>query len=89
MNNYFIQFEEGDSNIPDMLSSLQRIGDVHQLLGNLYMLSAESKHSTVTLRDTLLESSEESRVFIMEVPANLNAAWHLTMENSNWLKSRL
>ena len=46
-------------------------------------------YSSVRLRDSLLEVSENSRVFIMEIPEGVNAAWHLTVDNSNWLKTIL
>lgn len=89
MGKFFIQFETEDRNIADMLTTLRGVGTVHLVLGTLYCLVTESKHNSLSLRDTLLESSEDSRVFIMEIPEGVNAAWHLSIENSNWLKSIL
>lgn len=89
MRKFFIQFEQEDDCVDDMLKWLKSNGETHEILGTLYCFVSKTNHSSLTLRDSLLECSENSRVIIMEIPEGLNAAWHLTVENSNWLKSIL
>lgn len=89
MKIFFIQFERDDDNMSSMLTYLKSIGETHQILDSLYCLITESNYTTLSLRDTLLELSEDSRIMIFNIPGELNSAWHLTIENSNWLKSIL
>ena len=89
MKKFFIQFEPEDNNTNSMISYLKSTGDVHEILGTFFCFKTEMNYSSVGLRDSLLEVSENSRVFIMEIPEGVNAAWHLTVDNSNWLKTIL
>ena len=89
MKKFFIQFEPEDNNTNSMISFLKLTGDVHEILGTFFFFFLEMNYSSVRLRDSLLEVSENSRVFIMEIPEGVNAAWHLTVDNSNWLKTIL
>ena len=89
MRTYFIQFEKDDDSISEMLSMLKDKGQIHQVLDSLYCFRTEVHISTVDLRDAILECSENSRIIVFEIPGDINAAWHLTRENSDWLKTFL
>ena len=89
MEIFFIQFEKDDDNIPSMINFIKSKGNVHQVLGTLYCLVTDRHLTTVALRDSILQCSEDSRIIVFAIPGELNSAWHLTVENSNWLKSIL
>ena len=89
MKKYFIHFDNEDDDISSLVSFLKSKGTVHDVLGTLYCLVTDSYDSTLELRDAILEVSEDIRVFVMQIPEGINSAWHLSIENSNWLKSVL
>lgn len=89
MKKFFIQFDIEEDNISSIVSYLKSKGTFHDVLGTLYCLITDSYDNTLELRDDILEMSENTRVFVMQIPEGINSAWHLSVDNSNWLKSVL
>lgn len=89
MKMFFIQFDDDDDNLSSMLSFLEGRGTLHNILGSLYCFVTEQEETTVSLRDSILKIAEDSRLIVFYIPEELSSAWHLSVENSDWLKSVL
>ena len=89
MKKYFLQFDNDEVTIISILSHLRKKGAIHEILGTLYCFLSDSYDNTLELRDEILDTFDNVKVFVMEIPDGINSAWHLTVENSNWLKSVL
>lgn len=90
MKRFFLQFDNEDETIiRSVLSHLRNKGDVHEVLGTFYCFLSDSYDNTLELRDDILDNSDNAKIFVMEIPGGINSAWHLSVENSNWLKSVL
>lgn len=89
MKKFFIHFDRDDDNISSILHFLKDRGTIHNILDTLYCFISSSYDTTLDLRDAILELSEDSRMIVVEIPEGVNSAWHLSVENSNWLKSVL
>lgn len=88
-NRFLVILEATNRDAKAVRAFLDSRGTYHQILDNVFYFSTDQAFSPVELRDTILQESDDGRIFIVRFEGDISAAWRLSTENSNWLKDNL